>query len=136
LRKQFKSLADRPFGADRHFGAIIFCIFIIRFESIMKFIASDEQLKQIIFNAIQASKPWTNSLGVQNSMEPLSITPQHIKLNKSYLQFDYVYGRCVKLYIYQVENDSYEIEHEPTPERQTWVCKYPTNEALIKSVVS
>jgi hypothetical protein len=45
----------------------------------MKFIASDEQLKQI-FNAIQASKPWTNSLGVQYSMEPLNITPQHTKL--------------------------------------------------------
>lgn len=100
----------------------------------MKFRATDEQLRQIIFNAIQASKARTNSLGVQYSLEPLSFTPEQIKLNKNYLQFDYVCGRCVKLYIYQVENDCYEIEHEPTPERQTWVWKYPTNEALIKSV--
>jgi hypothetical protein len=104
-----------------------------------RFTASDEQLKQIIFNAIEASKAWTNSLGVQYSMEPLSITPERIKLNKSHLQFDYVCGRCVKLYIYQVENDCndcYEIEQEPTPDRQTWIYKYPTNEALIKSVVN
>jgi hypothetical protein len=101
----------------------------------MIFRASDEQLKQIIFNAIEASKPWTKSLGVSMSIEPLSITPERIKLNKSHLQFDYVYGRCVKLYIYQVENNCYEIEGTPTPDYQTWAFKYPTNEALIKSVI-
>ena len=102
----------------------------------MKFRASDEQLKKIIFNAIEASKAFPNSLGVQWSVEQLSFTPEQIKLNKSHLQFDYVWGRCVKLYIYHIEDDCYEIEHEPTPERQTWVWKYPTNEALIKSIVS
>jgi hypothetical protein len=44
--------------------------------------------------------------------------------------------RCVKLFIYHVENDVYEIEHNPVPEHQTWVYKYPTNEDLIKFAVS
>jgi hypothetical protein len=102
----------------------------------MRFRASDEQLKQIIFTAIKASRAWIYSLGVQYSLEPLTINPEHIKINKNYWQFDYICGRCVKLYIYHIEKHCYEIEHEPTPERQTWVLTYPTNEALIKSAIN
>ncbi len=101
-----------------------------------RFTASDEQLKQIICNAIEASKAFIKSLGIQWTKEPLTITPENIKLNKNYLELDYICGRCVKLFIYHVENDVYEIEHEPVPERQTWVYKYPTNEDLIKSAVN
>lgn len=66
-------------------------------------------------------------------MEPLTIGPEHIKINKNWLQIDYICGRCAKLYIYHIEGELYEIEHEPTPDRQTWVYKYPDNESLIKS---
>jgi hypothetical protein len=99
----------------------------------MNFEATDDQLKRIIFNAVEASKARLNSIGVSLSVEPLTIRPEHIKIDKNWLQFDYVYGRCVKLYIYHIGGNLYEIEHEPTPDRQTWVYKYPDNESLIKS---
>jgi hypothetical protein len=45
-----------------------------------------------------------------------------------------VRGRCVKLFIYKVGDNCYEIEDEPIGNRQTWMGKYPSNEALVKSV--
>jgi hypothetical protein len=104
----------------------------------MQFCATEQQLKQIIFNAIEYSKPPLLQHGPYLVWSPeLPFKAENIKLEfqRSWLNLDYICGRCVKLFIRKVAEDCYEIEDEPTPERQTWVCKYPTNEALIKSVI-
>ena len=98
----------------------------------MQFIATKEQLKQIISNAINASNPFGN--GHYEYRPELGCEPKDLKLNENYLIFDYVRGRCVKLFIYKVGDNCYEIENEPIGNRQTWMGKYPSNEALVKSV--
>lgn len=98
----------------------------------MQFTATKQQLKQIIFNAINASNPFGN--GHYEYCPELGIKPEDLKLNENHLIFDYVRGRCVKLFIYKIANNCYEIEHEPIGNRQTWMGVYPTNEALVKSV--
>ena len=103
----------------------------------MQFCATEQQLKQIVFNAIEWSKPplrhgpylfWSPEL-------PFNAENIKLKFQGSWLDVDWVCGRCVKLFIRKVAEDCYEIKDEPTPERQTWAYKYPTNEALIKSVI-
>jgi len=98
----------------------------------MQFTATEQQLKQIIFNAIEASNPLGN--GYYEYCPELGLKPGDLKLNKDYLFFDYVRGRCVKLFIYKVGENCYEIDHEPIGDRQTWMGTYPTNEALVQSV--
>jgi hypothetical protein len=103
----------------------------------MQFCATEQQLKQIVFNAIEYSKPplqhgpyivWSQKL-------PFKAEDIKLEFQGSWLDFDYVRGRCVKLFIRKVAEGCYEIKEEPTSDRQTWICKYPTNEALIKSVI-
>ena len=98
----------------------------------MQFIATGQQLKQIIFNVIDASNPFGK--GHYEYHPELGMKPEDLKLNENYWIFDYVRGRCVKLFIYKVADNCYEIEDEPIGNRQTWMGKYPTNEALVKSV--
>jgi len=98
----------------------------------MQFNATKEQLKQIIFNAIDAFNPLGK--GHYEYCPELRMKPEDLKLNENYLIFDYVRGRCVKLFIYKIGESCYEIEDEPIGNRQTWMGKYPTNEALVKSV--
>jgi len=99
----------------------------------MNFTATKQQLQQIVFNAIDASNPLGN--GHFNYSPDLGFKPEDIKLDEDYLIFDYVHGRCVKLFIYKVAEGCYEIEDEPIGNRQTWMGKYPTNEALVGSVI-
>jgi hypothetical protein len=98
----------------------------------MQFNATKQQLQQIIFNAIDASNPFGN--GHYEYHPELGVKPENLKLNENCLIFDYVRGRCVKLFIYKTRKSCYEIEDEPIGNRQTWMGKYPTNEALVKSV--
>ena len=104
----------------------------------MQFFATEQQLKQIVFNAIEYSKPPLKHGPYLFWSSEVPFKPENIKLKfqGSWLDIDYVCGRCVELFIRKVAEDCYEIENEPTPERQTWGHKYPTNEALIKSVIN
>ena len=104
----------------------------------MQFLATEQQLKQIVFNAIEWSKPplkhgpyllWSPEL-------PFKAEDIKLKFQGGWLDLDYILGRCVKLCIRKVADNCYEIDNEPTPDRQTWAHKYPTNEALIKSVIN
>ena len=99
---------------------------------------SPSQLKQIVFNAIEYSKPPLKHGPYLFWSAELPFKSENIKLEflGSWLDVDYVCGRCVKLFIRKVAEDCYEIENEPTPDSQTWAHKYPTNEALIKSVIN
>ena len=98
----------------------------------LRFTATQQQLKQIIFNAIQASNPFGN--GHYEYNPELGIKAEDLNLNEKCLLFDYVRGRCVKLFIYKTGDNCYQIEDEPIGDRQTWMGVYPTNEALVKSV--
>ena len=98
----------------------------------MQFTATEQQLKQIIFNAIDASNPFDK--GHYEYCPQLGFKPEDLRLNENYLIFDYVRGRCVKLFIYKIAEGCYEIEDEPIGNRQTWMGIYPTNEELVKSV--
>ena len=100
----------------------------------MRFTATEQQLKQIIFNAIDASNPFGN--GYYEYCPELGIKPEDLRLNENHLFFDYVRGRCVKLFIHKVGEGCYEIEDEPIRDRQTWMGTYPTNEALAMSATS
>jgi hypothetical protein len=104
----------------------------------MQFIATEQQLKQIVFNAIEWSKPplQHGSHLVWSPELPFKAEDIKLKFQGSWLDIDYICGRCVKLFVRKVAENCYEIENEPTPDRQTWVHKYPTNEALIKSVIN
>jgi len=98
----------------------------------LRFTATQQQLRQIIFNAIQASNPFGK--GHYEYNPDLGFKAEDLKLNENYLIFDYVCGRCVKLFIYKTGDKCYEIDGEPIGNRQTWMGVYPTNEALVKSV--
>jgi hypothetical protein len=99
----------------------------------MQFTATKQQLQQIIFNAIDASNPLDN--GHYEYIPELGLKPEDLRLNENHLIFDYVRGRCVKLYIYKVGKNCHEIEDEPIGNRQTWMGVYPTNEALVRSAI-
>ena len=99
----------------------------------MKFKATNDQLKQIIFNAIEVSHPL--GFGCFSYRPELEFKAEDLKLNKECLIYDYVCGRWVKLFIFEVGVDCYEIENEPIGEYQTWIGTYPTNEALVTSVI-
>jgi hypothetical protein len=104
----------------------------------VQFLATEQQLKQIIFNAIDWSKPPLKHGPYLVYSSELAFKAEDIKIEfqGSWLDLDYVCGRCVKLFMRKVAEGCYEFENEADPERQTWACKYPTNEALIKSVIN
>jgi hypothetical protein len=74
----------------------------------MQFRATKQQLQQIIFNAIDASNPFGK--GYYEYHPELGVKPEYLRLNENHLIFDYVRSRCVKLYIYKVADNTYEIE--------------------------
>ncbi|MEP6517440.1 hypothetical protein [Microcoleus vaginatus] len=98
-----------------------------------QFKATKEQIRQIGANAIDYSRPI--GLGFLYHRSDLVIRIEDIELEDGNLNLDYVAGRCVKLFIRNIGDEMWEIPDSPTPDYQTWVTKYPTNEALVESVV-
>lgn len=99
-----------------------------------QFKATEQQIRQIAVNAIKSSRPF--ALGYLNHRPDLSVKPENIELaSDGSLHLDYVAGRCVKLSICKIGDDEWQIKDSPTPDYQSWVHKYPTNEALVESVV-
>ena len=106
----------------------------------MKFKATDEQVKQIFCNAINASIPV--GMGFLH-FKPEDVKPEEIEMYTigEDLRFDadYFQGRMVKLSISQTDNEGeWKITKpidEPTQDYQSWATKYPTKEALVNSVL-
>jgi len=98
-----------------------------------QFKATKEQIRQIGANAIDYSRPM--GFGIFAHRSELFIRIEDIELEEGNLNLDYVAGRCVKLFIRNIGDDMWEIAESPTPDYQTWVRQYPTNEALVESVV-
>lgn len=99
-----------------------------------QFKATNQELAQIAVNAIRYSRPI--GLGYLEALKELDIKLENIELKGRNLDLEYVAGRCVKLFIRNIGEDLWEIPDSPTPDHQTWISKYPTNEALVESVVN
>lgn len=98
-----------------------------------QFKATEQKIKQIAVNAIQCSRPV--GLGYLQTLSDLVVKPEDIELRHGSLELDYVAGRCVKLFVRNIGDEVWEIKSEPIWDYQTWVSKYPTNEALVESIV-
>jgi hypothetical protein len=98
----------------------------------MKFKATNQQVKQIAANAINASKPM--GMGFLHFQADNNFTADDIEDGELY--FDYVQGRMVKLRIRDLGNGEYEIADNPTSDYQSWCSTYPTTEALVNSVLA
>jgi len=102
----------------------------------MRFKATEEQLTKIVLNAVNASAPV--GLGrLQYTPGDLTAKDLNIEFTKlSFLSFDYVQGRMVKLHIKKVEHE-WELPDDdffpPNPEYQSWAAIYPTYQALLRS---
>lgn len=101
----------------------------------MKFIATPEQVAQIAANAVNASTPM--GLGALHYNQQRQFVAGDFEPDARGLYLDYVEGRMVKLYIRKDETlgNSWELAHEPRADYQSWAHKYPTNEALVASVI-
>ena len=104
----------------------------------MKFTATEEQVKQIFCNAINASVPI--GLGLLH-YEDKQYTPSEIQADSDgRFDADYFHGRMVKLGIIPMEEDGkWEIirpSYPPNIEYQSWATKYPSLEELVSSVIS
>ncbi len=98
-----------------------------------QFKATEQEVIQIAVNAIRYSRPL--GLGYLEALKELDIKLGDIDLEDGILDLDYVAGRCVKLFIRNIGGEMWEIAEHPTRDYQTWVGKYPTNEALVESVI-
>lgn len=98
-----------------------------------QFKATEQQIRQIAVNAFHNSRPL--GLGYLNHRPDLNVNLEDFDLEDGNLDLDYVAGRCVKLFIRNIGGEMWEIAQSPTRDHQTWVRKYPTNEALVESVV-
>lgn len=108
----------------------------------MIFEATEQQIRQIAANAVNASSP----LGMGflhfkvKDYKPEEIDLQFdqfgFTLSKSaFVDLDYYQGRMVKLRIRKVENteNRWMVNGEPRGDYQSWAAKYPSNRALVES---
>ena len=105
-------------------------------ENKMEFEATEEQVKQIFCNAINASSP----AGMGNiHYQAKEYIPEDIKADEDgVFDADYFAGRMVKLCIIPKEKGCREIIRPvcfPHIEYQSWAGKYPTCKDLINSVL-
>ena len=100
----------------------------------MLFQATPDQVLQIAVNAVNASKPMGMGFLQFQEVEykPEDLLPY---LNDKGVYVDYFEGRMVKLWIWSVSQDLWEIPDNPTADYQSWVRVYPTSEELINSVL-
>jgi hypothetical protein len=98
----------------------------------MKITATEEQIKQIAANAVNAAEPM--GLGFLH-YTPKVFEAKDFTCEKKGLFLDYVEGRMTKLNIRR-EGDEWEFPSgTPRVDYQSWCIKYPTYADLIKSVI-
>jgi hypothetical protein len=107
----------------------------------MKFTATDKQAKQIVANAINASRP--AGLGFlqyapAKEFTADDVTIQSFQNGHRTISADYVGGRMVKLAMRSEQPGEWEITwpgETPRGDYQSWCRKYPTTAALVRSVI-
>ena len=98
----------------------------------MKIIATDEQIKQMAANAINASRPM--GMGFLHFNPDSVTTANDLEAEHNGLFVDYFEGRMVKFSAWK-HKDHWEVRDEnPHPEYQSWCTKYPTWQSLAASV--
>ena len=97
------------------------------------FKASEDQVKKIACNAINASSPM--GLGfIHYKPKKFKVTDLDGLLTKTGLFLDYVEGRMVKLCIWREGADQWKcLSRTPNSSYQSWCNKYETFEELIRS---
>lgn len=96
------------------------------------FKATDEQVKQIAVNAVQASKPI--GMGFLHYNPSKKYNSSDFTIGHSGIDLDYINGRMVKLYLWKIDDGIWKINGKAQSDYQSWVHKYPTYEDLLKSV--
>ncbi len=97
------------------------------------FTATDEQIKQIAANAVNASVPV--GLGFLQATRRVFV-PADFDIDGEGLFLDYVEGRMVKLNLRRVAGDRWEMPGGPPRlDYQSWAAHYPTYQNLIDSVL-
>lgn len=96
------------------------------------FTATDEQVREVLANAVNASIPM--GLGHLHYDGSYKFSPDDF-LETNYLSLDYVQGRMVKLHIQDKGDGVYRIFDSagPRADYQSWVTRYPTYENLLAS---
>lgn len=97
----------------------------------MNFKATEEQIKQIAANAVNASSPM--GMGFIHATDK-KFTPDEFEIPETgTFSLDYVQGRMVKLTLWNKDGVWKTPDRAPDIEYQSWMKKYPTYEALVKS---
>lgn len=99
----------------------------------MKFNATEEQVKQIAANAVNASVP----VGMGHiHFRPGDYAPEDIEVTEFGVEIDYFHGRMVKLYIKPCKGDSWEtrgqtrrtlstsLGRKSTRPTKSWFCPF------------
>jgi len=100
----------------------------------MKFVATEDQVRQMAVNAVKASSPM--GMGYLHFDADAEFHTDDFPIDNFGLNLDYIQGRMVKLTLRKLENNEWETcgRDTPTPDYQSWVRKYPTYEDLCASV--
>jgi hypothetical protein len=107
----------------------------------VRFKATDDQVRQIAVNAIKASLPM--GMGHLHYNPNQEFPASEIRIHEGpatgerRCSLDYAGGRMVKLTMVQAKDGVWEVRfpHEtPDREYQSWVRQYATTEALLQSV--
>jgi len=99
----------------------------------MKFQATNEQIRVLCAKAYNASVPMGMGY-LQFSASDLTPNDFISTLTDGDIHFDYLKGRMVKLSIFKVGEDTWEVsDSAPRKDYQSWCSTYPTYRALIES---
>jgi hypothetical protein len=107
----------------------------------MRFLATDDQVKQIAANAVNASIPV--GMGFLHFVAGEHFKPEDFKiLSQGWVEsngeprgisLDYVQGRMVKLSMREVSPGLWQTNDTISADYESWICKYPTVAALLAS---
>lgn len=103
----------------------------------MKFRATKEQVSEIVANAVNASV--ARGMGFLHYDGARIFTAEDflpdVEESPTNLNYDYVQGRMVKLFIREVEDGIWQTESgEARSDYQSWRYRYPTFKDLVTSI--
>ena len=98
----------------------------------MNFKATEEQVKQIAVNAVEASIPMGRGYMQFNPAQEFK--PEMFEINHLGIHLDYFQGRMVKLNIWKSKDGTWRTGDEVRIDYQSWGTKYPTYKELVESV--
>ena len=102
----------------------------------MIFTATEQQVKEIALNAIQASRVVGMGVYQDAHFKGVPLGVDDIELDKKGgVYIDYFRGRMVKLCINKKGNNTWEIRDTVDIEYQSWGEKYSTAKDLVSSVL-